>query len=170
MNVIDRLKLDFDSALNLSTHPNKHEETLVKKLEHINENHLLISKFIEQLNQQVVEQSPTILNNPPSTLQPVDPLLMDNKPLVEFILDQLKTLKSNTEKGMDALKSAKLNPDGQSNATNGQLPTDVQELQEQIIKLKSLLSTKREQIATLRTVLKVYYVHICCFVNNLFIL
>jgi hypothetical protein len=34
------------------------------------------------------------------------------------------------------------------------LPTDVQELQDQIIKLKSLLSTKREQIATLRTVLK----------------
>lgn len=31
---------------------------------------------------------------------------------------------------------------------------DVQELQEQILKLKALLSTKREQIATLRTVLK----------------
>jgi len=35
-----------------------------------------------------------------------------------------------------------------------QLSNDVQELQDQIIKLKSLLSTKREQIATLRTVLK----------------
>lgn len=32
--------------------------------------------------------------------------------------------------------------------------SEVQELQEQVIKLKSLLSTKREQIATLRTVLK----------------
>lgn len=31
---------------------------------------------------------------------------------------------------------------------------EVAELQEQVIKLKSLLSTKREQIATLRTVLK----------------
>lgn len=31
---------------------------------------------------------------------------------------------------------------------------EVSELQEQVIKLKSLLSTKREQIATLRTVLK----------------
>lgn len=31
---------------------------------------------------------------------------------------------------------------------------EVQELQEQVIKLKALLSTKREQIATLRTVLK----------------
>lgn len=31
---------------------------------------------------------------------------------------------------------------------------EVLELQEQVIKLKSLLSTKREQIATLRTVLK----------------
>ena len=32
--------------------------------------------------------------------------------------------------------------------------TSVQESQEQVVKLKSLLSTKREQIATLRTVLK----------------
>ena len=31
---------------------------------------------------------------------------------------------------------------------------EVRELQEQVIKLKALLSTKREQIATLRTVLK----------------
>lgn len=33
-------------------------------------------------------------------------------------------------------------------------PEEVSELQEQVIKLKSLLSTKREQIAALRTVLK----------------
>lgn len=32
--------------------------------------------------------------------------------------------------------------------------SEIQELQEQVIRLKSLLSTKREQIATLRTVLK----------------
>lgn len=50
---------------------------------------------------------------------------------------------------MESLKSSKSNE-----STGGQLPTDVLELQEQIIKLKSLLSTKREQIATLRTVLK----------------
>lgn len=36
----------------------------------------------------------------------------------------------------------------------GLTESEVQELQEQVIKLKSLLSTKREQIATLRTVLK----------------
>ena len=38
--------------------------------------------------------------------------------------------------------------------TGGLSESEVQELQEQVIKLKSLLSTKREQIATLRTVLK----------------
>lgn len=32
--------------------------------------------------------------------------------------------------------------------------SEIQDLQEQVIRLKSLLSTKREQIATLRTVLK----------------
>ena len=36
----------------------------------------------------------------------------------------------------------------------GLTEAEIQEIQEQGIKLKSLLSTKREQIATLRTVLK----------------
>lgn len=34
------------------------------------------------------------------------------------------------------------------------MESEIAELQEQVIRLKSLLSTKREQIATLRTVLK----------------
>lgn len=54
------------------------------------------------------------------------------------------------DKGVEKLKSSStgtLQP-------QTQLPTDVQELQEQVVKLKSLLSTKREQIATLRSVLK----------------
>jgi protein bicaudal D len=37
---------------------------------------------------------------------------------------------------------------------NDSKEAELAELQEQVIKLKSLLSTKREQIATLRTVLK----------------
>lgn len=67
--------------------------------------------------------------------------------MVDVILEQLKTLKTTTEKAIDSFKQSKPSSDGQ-------LPIDVLELQEQVIKLKSLLSTKREQIATLRTVLK----------------
>lgn len=39
-------------------------------------------------------------------------------------------------------------------ASDKETNEEIADLQEQIIKLKSLLSTKREQIATLRTVLK----------------
>lgn len=39
-------------------------------------------------------------------------------------------------------------------STSGELERDAESLLEEVLKLKSLLSTKREQIATLRTVLK----------------
>lgn len=41
-----------------------------------------------------------------------------------------------------------------SSATDKESSEEIADLHEQIIKLKSLLSTKREQIATLRTVLR----------------
>jgi protein bicaudal D len=71
--------------------------------------------------------------------------LTNKKEQCEFVFGHLKELKVNIERGLEKLKSSPMQQ---------QLPTDVQELQEQIIKLKSLLSTKRDQIATLRTVLK----------------
>lgn len=39
-------------------------------------------------------------------------------------------------------------------STSGESERDAESLLEEVLKLKSLLSTKREQIATLRTVLK----------------
>ncbi len=39
-------------------------------------------------------------------------------------------------------------------STSGEAERDAESLLEEVLKLKSLLSTKREQIATLRTVLK----------------
>ena len=63
--------------------------------------------------------------------------------------EKLKLLKINIQ-DYKCDKSKSNSSMGQTN----QLPNDIQELQDQIIKLKSLLSTKREQIATLRTVLK----------------
>lgn len=65
--------------------------------------------------------------------------------VLETVNDQVKYLRRAVESALEmANRSA-----GESNAT-----PDFEELQEQNIKLRALLSTKREQIATLRTVLK----------------
>lgn len=64
--------------------------------------------------------------------------------LSETILDQTKYLKKAVEHLIEVSRSRTVDTE----------QTDAQELQEQIVKLKAMLSTKREQIATLRSVLK----------------
>ena len=64
--------------------------------------------------------------------------------LSETILDQTKYLKKAVEHLMEVSRSRNVDTE----------QSDAQELQEQIVKLKAMLSTKREQIATLRSVLK----------------
>ncbi len=72
---------------------------------------------------------------------------------VETVKDQVKYLRDAIERLIEisASKSGET-PAGSANSPDGGL--DSEESKEQIVKLKSLLSTKREQIATLRTVLK----------------
>jgi protein bicaudal D len=130
----------------------------------------MIHKLIEQINQDVTTPSvstspaaattstsspaseeaqtpnPSALVNNPSTSS-LSSLSPSNRSLTESIAIQLKQLKSHLDKNQTGNSSA-------SSSAPSQLPSDIQELQDQIIKLKSLLSTKREQIATLRTVLK----------------
>ena len=72
-----------------------------------------------------------------------DPTSCDK--LSETIGDQVKYLK----RAVDHL--IELSKQKQNNASDS---VDSQELQEQVLKLKAMLSTKREQIATLRSVLK----------------
>lgn len=74
---------------------------------------------------------------------------------LETIKDQIKYLKSAIESSLELSKkkmssSVTETPGNLSPVSEGELV----EAQEQLVKLKSLLSTKREQIATLRTVLK----------------
>ena len=75
---------------------------------------------------------------------------------IDTIKDQLKYLKSAIESSLELTKKkmsasmTEMGPGNVSPVNEGELV----EAQEQIVKLKSLLSTKREQIATLRTVLK----------------
>ncbi|KAK9497061.1 hypothetical protein O3M35_004442 [Rhynocoris fuscipes] len=71
---------------------------------------------------------------------------------VETILDQVKHLKAAVNNTIERAKAGGTTISDLSMTSLG--PEEVSELQEQVIKLKSLLSTKREQIAALRTVLK----------------
>ena len=76
----------------------------------------------------------------------IDETFCTTNHLIEILFGKIKNLKNN----IFEYNNNKLN----INLTTSQMPNDIQELHDQIIKLKSLLSTKREQIATLRTVLK----------------
>ncbi|XP_030756933.1 protein bicaudal D [Sitophilus oryzae] len=67
------------------------------------------------------------------------------------VVDQIKHLRTALENTLSKGKRDKSEGSYESKDENSE---EVQELQEQVIRLKSLLSTKREQIATLRTVLK----------------
>ncbi|XP_075152066.1 microtubule-associated protein Bicaudal D isoform X2 [Haematobia irritans] len=73
------------------------------------------------------------------------------KKYVDTVSDQIKYLKTAVEHTIELNKNKVRGDVSESDKYNRE---EVEELQEQIIKLKSLLSTKREQIATLRTVLK----------------
>lgn len=78
--------------------------------------------------------------------------------VLDTVKDQLKVLKSAIDTVIENRSfkhSSNSNQDGTEQPTS--LLSTVQEiddLQDQIVRLKSLLSTKREQIASLRTVLK----------------
>jgi len=74
---------------------------------------------------------------------------------IETVKDQLKYLKAVIESSLEAhKKKSSTNSAPENEETNTATEAELQESQEQVVKLKSLLSTKREQIATLRTVLK----------------
>ncbi|EDW03942.1 protein bicaudal D [Drosophila grimshawi] len=74
------------------------------------------------------------------------------KKYVDTVSDQIKHLKTAVEHTID-LNKHKVRAEGGESVEKGNTE-EVEELQEQIVKLKSLLSVKREQIITLRNVLK----------------
>lgn len=69
--------------------------------------------------------------------------------LSETVVDQVKFLKQAVEHLMEISKN--WNRDGSG---SGDQSEDLMEMQDQVVRLKAMLSTKREQIATLRSVLK----------------
>ncbi|XP_022224108.2 protein bicaudal D [Drosophila obscura] len=74
------------------------------------------------------------------------------KKYVDTVSDQIKHLKTAVEHTID-LNKHKVRSEGGDAVEKGNTE-EMEELQEQIVKLKSLLSVKREQIGTLRNVLK----------------
>lgn len=70
--------------------------------------------------------------------------------LSETVVDQVKFMKQAVEHLMEASKNWKR----EGAEEGGDYLEDMLELQDQVVKLKAMLSTKREQIATLRSVLK----------------
>ncbi|XP_067132644.1 protein bicaudal D isoform X1 [Centruroides vittatus] len=70
--------------------------------------------------------------------------------LLETLHDQIKHLRRAVETTIEMQRQNAIH----SSNRDGSFSSEVEDLQEQVIKLKSMLSTKREQIATLRTVLK----------------
>jgi protein bicaudal D len=78
--------------------------------------------------------------------------------LIETVRDQVKYLKRSLEHMIELSRQRQA-----SNNAN----QDVEELQEQVVKLKAMLSAKREQIATLRSVLKANKSTAECALSNL---
>ncbi|XP_071566358.1 protein bicaudal D isoform X1 [Temnothorax nylanderi] len=75
---------------------------------------------------------------------------------IETAMDQIKHLRSSVEHTIELskVKGMQSNICNVCEASVNENKADVTDLQEQVIRLKALLSAKREQIATLRTVLK----------------
>ena len=114
-----------------------------------------------------------IVDNPDE--EQINPVLVQNN--VETVKDQIKYLRDAIERHIEVTMKQKVqqnnkntNPEKNSSNQNSTMPSsaeiddevnklasvvaETEETKEQVVKLKSLLSTKREQIATLRTVLK----------------
>ena len=70
--------------------------------------------------------------------------------LVETINDQIRYLRRAVERSVELTRLRRNDVSGSATGVEGGL----EEQQEQIVRLKAMLSTKREQIATLRSVLK----------------
>ena len=100
-----------------------------------------------------VRQSPMGSENPNEHSDQADPVSCYK--LISTVRDQVKFLKEAVSKTVDSSRKKAL--EMQSGMSDGGDKTDADEddsLKQQILKLQGLLATKREQITTLRTVLK----------------
>ncbi|CAO1373653.1 unnamed protein product [Diamesa tonsa] len=105
-----------------------------------------LSAIQSQLKSDIMVSQPNVFED----LQGLGDAI-DIKKHVDTIKDQIKYLKTAVEHAIELNKDK---TPGNGNTLGKESNEEIADLHEQIIKLKSLLSTKREQIATLRSVLK----------------
>lgn len=105
-----------------------------------------LSAIQSQLKSDIMVSQPNVFED----LQGLGDAI-DIKKHVDTIKDQIKYLKTAVEHAIELNKDK---TPGNGNPLGKESNEEIADLHEQIIKLKSLLSTKREQIATLRSVLK----------------
>ncbi|XP_074644956.1 protein bicaudal D-like [Tubulanus polymorphus] len=113
-----------------------------KQLHHISSTDVSDRNSEKSSESDGFEKSPSPEKQPTASTE-ADPVTCYK--LIETVRDQVKYLKRSVTHLME------LSHQRQSDANAN---TDVEELQEQVVKLKAMLSAKREQIATLRSVLK----------------
>ncbi|CAF3339670.1 unnamed protein product, partial [Rotaria sp. Silwood2] len=84
----------------------------------------------------------------------IDPSI--NQQILDILQEQVKLFRQSVDHILTNIKKQLKEqlPNNENINSANELPNDTKELQDQIIKLRSLLTTKREQIGTLRTVLK----------------
>lgn len=124
-------------------------------LDHKNEDLLDSVSSLSTIQSQFKSDQLTKRPNVVEDLQAMGDAVETGK-LVDTITDQLRYLKNAVEHSIE-LNKDKLgggSSGGVTTPTDREAKEEIAELQEQIIKLRSLLSAKREQIATLRSVLK----------------
>uniref|UniRef100_A0A336LXL5 CSON007343 protein n=1 Tax=Culicoides sonorensis TaxID=179676 RepID=A0A336LXL5_CULSO len=123
-------------------------------LDHKNEDLSLdtdsLSTVQSQLKSDILVSKPNIFTDLQSLGDAVE-----IKRYVDTITDQIKYLKTAVEHTIELNKDKVPGTSDENRDPNDrESKEEIDELQEQIIKLRSLLSAKREQIATLRSVLK----------------
>lgn len=153
-NIILKFKQDNNTLMKqcneTQTLFNKNQDYLLKFIEELE---ILYKHFYTNMNCSIpttdIETRKQQLFNTNSKL--IDSTT--NQQIFDLIQDQIKQLKQSFDQLLTNQKQS-INKESTETSNSNELPNDTKELQDQIIKLRSLLTTKREQIGTLRTVLK----------------
>ncbi|CAF3860515.1 unnamed protein product [Adineta steineri] len=153
-NIIFKLKQDLNVMMkqcnDTQTIFTKTHDNLINLSEEIENNYSYmftsIGLSIPSNEIQIKKRQLTNTNN-----KIIDPTM--NELILDIIQEQVKQFKQSFDKVLDNVKQKEPLLTNEI-ILNDDLSNDTKELQDQIIKLRSLLTTKREQIGTLRTVLK----------------
>jgi hypothetical protein len=156
-NIIIKLKQDNNILMkqcnDTQTLFHKNHDNLMKLSEELEifHKHLYVSMDLPIPSNDFDNRKQQLFN---SNNKIIDPII--NQQIFDILQEQIKQFKQSFDHVFINKQQQQQQPKEQltNSDINNELPNDTKELQDQIIKLRSLLTTKREQIGTLRTVLK----------------